>query len=137
MPSDVARREKEKVMEQRVEFVNDELIVFSNGTRTDSKGSEVKFEGDFVVDARVVAKLAAMFHKKNMAVCYPSLSIDRNWRSYYVADEEMARVIKGFESDIEKLKDDKAFVKCELQVLKEKIAEFNRTRKWYERKFKF
>jgi hypothetical protein len=124
-------------MEQRVEFVNDELVITSNGAKTNSRSTTVDFVGDFLVDAGVVARLIAIFHKKNMAVCYPPLSVDRNWRSYYVSNEEMARVIKSFESEISGLKDDKAFARCELQSLKEKITEFNRTRKWYERKFEF
>ena len=132
------RKIKYKVMEQRVEFVNDELVITSNGAKTNSRSTTVDFVGDFLVDAGVVARLVAIFHKKNMAVCAPPISFDRSYRSYYVSDEEMARVIKSFKDEIESLKFDKQCAEQlykELQSLKEKIAEFNRTRKWYERKF--
>lgn len=124
-------------MEQRVEFINDELVITSNGTKTDSHSTTVDFVGDFLVNAGVVARLVAIFHKKNMAVCDPPLSFDRSWRSYYVSDEEMARVIKGFEDEVRRLEDKFSMTDCELIDLKRKILEFNRTRKWYERKFEF
>lgn len=124
-------------MEQRVEFVNDELVITSNGAKTNSRSTTVDFVGDFLVDAGVVAKLVAIFHKKNMAVCAPPLSFDRSYRSYYVTDEEMARLIKSFENEISRLEDKFSITDCELIDLKQKILEFNRTRKWYERKFEF
>lgn len=122
-------------MEQRVEFVNDELVITSNGAKTNSRGTTVDFVGDFLVDAGLVARLVAIFHKKNMAVCAPPLSFDRSYRSYYVSDEEMARLIKSFENEISRLEDKFSMTNCELIDLKQKILEFNRTRKWYERKF--
>lgn len=122
-------------MEQRVEFVNDELVITSNGAKTNSRSTTVDFVGDFLVDAGVVARLVAIFHKKNMAVCNPPMSFDRNYRSYYVSDEEMACVIKSFESEIRRLKVKESDAACELLALKHKILEFDRTRKWYERKF--
>lgn len=124
-------------MEQRVEFVNDELVITSNGAKTNSRSTTVDFVGDFLVDAGVVARLVAIFHNKNMAVCASPVSFDRSWRSYYVSDEEVARVIKGFEDEISRLEDKVSMNDCELFDLKQKILEFNRTRKWYERKFEF
>lgn len=124
-------------MEQRVEFVNDELVITSNGAKTNSRSTTVDFVGDFLVDAGVVARLVAIFHKKNMAVCDPPISFDRSYRSYYVSDEEMARLIKSFENEISRLEDKFSMTDCELIDLKQKILEFNRTRKWYERKFEF
>ena len=124
-------------MEQRVEFVNDELVITSNNAKTNSRGTTVDFEGVFLVDAGLVARLVAIFHKKNMAVCAPPLSFDRSYRSYYVGDEEMARLIKSFENEISRLEDKFSMTNCELIDLKQKILEFNRTRKWYERKFEF
>ena len=105
-------------MEQRVEFVNDELVITSNGAKTNSRSTTVDFVGDFLVDAGVVARLVAIFHKKNMAVCASPVSFDRSWRSYYVSDEEVARVIKGFEDEISRLEDKVSMNDCELIDLK-------------------
>lgn len=124
-------------MEQRVVFINDELVITSNGAKTDSNGTTADFVGDFLIGAGTVARLVAIFHKKNMAVCHPYISSDGDWRSYYVSDEEMARVIKSFEDKIGRLEDRVSLTVCELTDLKRKILEFNRTRKWYERKFEF
>ena len=124
-------------MEQRVEFVNDELVIISNGAKTDSNGTTTDFVGDFLIDAGTVARLVAIFHKKDMAVCHPYMLVNKDWRSYYVSDEEMARVIKSFEDKIGRLEDKFSMTDCKLIDLKRKILEFNRTRKWYERKFEF
>ena len=124
-------------MEQRVEFVNDELVIISNGAKTDSNGTTADFAGDFLIDAGTVARLVAIFHKKDMAVRHPYMSFDNNCRSYYVSDEEMARVIKSFEDKIRRLEDKFLMTDCKLTDLKQKILEFNRTRKWYEREFEF
>lgn len=119
---------------QKIYFdANGRLVVETNKgvIRNDGKDLEVPVDGYFEVDSSTVAKLLAHFNKSTWK--------GSTWSGFYNS-------IITTQEEIQKIIDDEPFrakyhserattAECQLEAIKKKIREFNKSRRFYERKF--
>ena len=123
-------------MEQKVEILHDELIITSNGAITNNSGTSANFSGDFIIKAHDLAKLIAIFHKKNLRVAPNYSELSRNFNVYYIGDKEISQIIESIRQEVKDLSKSRNILERELHELQKRIEAFNNSRRWYERKFK-
>lgn len=102
---------------------NGKLVVETNKgvIRNDGKDLEVPVDGVFEVDSSTVAKLLAHFNKSTWK--------GSTFRGVY-------NTIITTQEEIQKIIDEEPFnAKCQLETIKKEIREFNKSRRFYERKF--
>ena len=120
---------------------NNKLVVNTNQGVVEKKESYAIIQGEFTIKAEDVAKLLSMINEKNMFSYDTLYSCYRKW---YVGDaDELTHQIECEVKEREEI--EKAIMAKDLectQLYREKtrlitkINDFNKTRHWWERKFK-
>lgn len=120
--------------EQKIYFDgNGKLVVETNKgvIRNDGKDLEVPIDGFFEVDSSTVAKLLAHFNNTTWK--------GSTWRGVYntiiTTQEEMQKIIEEEPLRVKHYSEQATNAKCQLEAIENKIREFNKSRRFYERKF--
>ena len=121
---------------------NNKLVVETNNATIDGYNKTItNLNGKFTIDADEVAKLLSMINEKNMFSCYALYGAQTKW---HIGDEnelthqldcEIKLRTEG-ERIMENIKKECSLLDQENTRLIKKINTFNRTRHWWERKFK-
>lgn len=131
-----ARSEKKQTV-----TITEDLKVIVNANNGVYDGAEhVRFNGEFIIDAKSVSLLIAALEGKNIQVVRDYLFFDS-----FILGEEGAKEIANkleeqkkrfdeLEGKLFKTDDERYEAKRERDLLKEKINEFNNTRRIWERK---
>ena len=133
---DAARSEKKQTV-----TITEDLKVIVNANNGVYDGAEhVRFNGEFIINANSVGLLIAALEGKNIHIMsgYPlfdALILGEEGAKEIVNQlEEQKKRYNELEEKLFKTDDERYEVKCERDLLKEKIKKFNKTRHWWERK---
>ena len=127
---------------QKLDF-NDEgkLVAYTDNGCTDGKSATTEVKGTFEVSADVVkyilskeydlpAVIRAEMEKEYFCGC-------RIYNLFCtIGDEEKERLLNEYKTEIKRLIEDKKELEKENKVLGDAIVDFNRTRRFFERKVK-
>lgn len=112
---------------------NGKLVVETNKgiIRNDGKDLEVPVDGYFEVDSSTVAKLLAHFNNSTWR--------GSMWSGFFntiiTTQEEMQKIIDAAPLSAKYYSERATNAECQLKTIKKKIREFNKSRRFYERKF--
>lgn len=112
---------------------NGKLVVETNKgiIRNDGKDLEVPVDGYFEVDSCTVAKLLAHFNESTWK--------GSSWIGLYTTiittQEELQKIIDEEPLSAKKFHARARNAECQLEAIEKKIREFNKSRRFYERKF--
>lgn len=123
---------------QRVYFIDDNKLVIetNNGQIADAETTTI-LEGDFVILAHDVAKLLATYSGK-------TLKVGSVWRNgglridyQFVGADDLIDIIKQQKAELAKYREEVAELRLAKELcssVKKQLDEFNKTRRFYERK---
>ena len=119
---------------QKIYFdANGKLVVETNKgvIRNDGKDLEVLVDGYFEVDSSTVAKLLAHFNKSTWS--------GSTWSGFYktiiTTQEEIQKIIDDEPLRVKHFSERVTNAERQLEAIKKKIRDFNKSRRFYERKF--
>ena len=112
---------------------NEKLVVETNKgiIRNDGKDLEVPVDGYFEVDASTTAKLLAHFNEST----WKGSSWIGHYTTIITTQEELQKIIDEDHLSAKKCYERACNAECELEAIEKKIREFNKSRRFYERKF--
>ena len=114
---------------------NDKLVVETDNGIIKDNGKEcaVKLDGTFTIDDKNVAKLLAHFGKTTLKC--------KHWIGFYYSivtnNDEVREILSKEYENTCSLKKDLIVCREELDSIKSQIREFNKSRRFYERKFEY
>ena len=127
---------------QKLDF-NDEgkLVAYTDNGCTDGKSATTEVKGTFEVSADVVNYILAKEYD------LPAVIRAEMEKEYFcgcriynlfctIGDEEKERLLNEYKTEIKRLIEDKKELEKENKVLGDAIVDFNRTRRFFERKIK-
>ena len=127
---------------QKLDFNKDgKLVAFTDNSVTDGKSATTEIEGTFEVSADVVKFILAKEYELP-AVLRAEMRKDRfdGFRFHHlfctIGDEENERLLNEYKTEMKRLYEEKKELEKENKVLGDAIDDFNRTRRFYERKIK-
>lgn len=121
---------------QRIYFdENNKLVVETNNATIDGYNKTItNLNGKFTIDADEVAKLLSMINEKNMFNCYTLYDSQTKW---FIGDANDLTHQLECEIKLRKKREEECRGLDQIiWELKGKINDFNKTRHWWERKFK-
>ena len=127
---------------QKLDFNKDgKLVAYTDNGCTDGKSATTEVKGTFEVSADVVKFILAKEYD------LPAVIRAEMEKEYFcgcriynlfctIGDEEKERLLNEYKTEIKRLIEDKKELEKENKVLGDAIVDFNRTRRFYERKVK-
>ena len=127
---------------QKLDFNKDgKLVAYTDNGCTDGKSATTEVKGTFEVRADVVKFILAKEYD------LPAVIRAEMEKEYFcgcriynlfctIGDEEKERLLNEYKTEIKRLIEDKKELEKENKVLGDAIVDFNRTRRFYERKIK-
>ena len=127
---------------QKLDFNKDgKLVAYTDNGCTDGKSATTEVKGTFEVSADVVKFILAKEYD------LPAVIRAEMEKEYFcgcriynlfctIGDEEKERLLNEYKTEIKRLIEDKKELEKENKVLGDAIVDFNRTRRFYERKIK-
>lgn len=127
---------------QKLDFNKEgKLVVFTDNGCTDGKSATTEIEGTFEVSADVVKFILAKEYELPAVIRAEIAKNNFGGYRFYslyctIGDEEKERLLNEYKTEIQGLCEEKKELEKENLDLKNAIDDFNRTRRFYERKIK-
>ena len=127
---------------QKLDFNKDgKLVAFTDNGCTDGKSATTEIKGTFEVSADVVNFILAKEYDLPVVIkaeIRKEILLGCKFHHHFctIGDEEKERLLNEYKTEIKMLYEEKKELEKENKILGNAIDNFNRTRRFYERKIK-
>ena len=127
---------------QKLDFNEDgKLVAFTDNGCTDGKSATTELKGTFEVSADVVKFILAKEYELPAVIraeMKKEILLGCKFHHLFctIGDEEKERLLNEYKTEIKRLYEEKKELEKENLAFKDAIDDFNRTRRFYERKVK-